>query len=172
MAPMNAYYDIDPEQRRRARAPHELFLINLITNHVLIFVATLGMASHNLEPLLLVPIISVTILSYTLWRARRARRVDDWYVMCHWQVAARRSRLFIVMLTLLATISGLAYVAHAYGGMMREAAYALAGGLGMLPTLVTVLVLIVLESDALHQARTGRMPEWVQRRFPQLGVAC
>ena len=157
----------EPHEFKQARAPHELFLINLITNHVLIFVATLGMASHNLEPLLIVPIISVGILSYTLWRARRSRTTDSWLVMCHWQVAARRSRLFLLMLAILGSIMFSAYAAHHWGGLMREATYAIAGGLGILPTLVTVLVLILLESDALHQARHGQVPQWALRAFPR-----
>jgi len=34
-----------------------------------------------------------------------------------------------------------------------------------LPTLVTVLVLIVIESDSLHHARVGTLPKWAQRKF-------
>ena len=152
---------------KQARHPHELFLINLITNHILVFVALLGMASHNPEPLVLVPLISVSILSYTIWRARQSRRRDPWFVMCHWQLAARRSRLFIIMLGLLTMAMATAYSAYTWGGMMKELAWALVGGLGMLPTLVTVLVLILLESDALHQAACGRMPKWLSKRYPR-----
>jgi hypothetical protein len=42
------------------------------------------------------------------------------------------------------------------------------GGLGILPTLVSVLVLIVIESDSLHHARVGTLPKWALRRF--LGI--
>ena len=86
---------ISETEIKQARHPHELFLINLITNHILVFVALLGMASHNPEPLILVPIISVSILGYTIWRARKSVQRDSWFVMCHWQLAAKRSRLFI-----------------------------------------------------------------------------
>ena len=85
--------------------------------------------------------------------------------MCHWQLAARRSRIFILMLSLLGVIAGLAYIAHSQFGVMREAAYALVGGIGMLPMLGTVLVLILLESESLNQARQARLPDWVARRF-------
>ena len=157
---------IDLDTIKLARHPHELFLINLITNHILVFVATLGMASHNPLPVAVVPLISVIILGFTLWRARRARQTDSWFVMCHWQIAARRSWLFIAMLGLLGAVSGAAFLAHEYAGMMREAAYAFVGGVGMLPTLATVLILILLESESLHQARQGRLPPWVEQRFP------
>jgi hypothetical protein len=164
-------YDVSADEIKQARAPHELFLINLITNHILIFVATLGFASHNVEPLMAVPVISFCILSYTLWRARRSRRIDPWYVMCHWQVAARRSRFFIGIMLLLCIAATLAWVSYTHWGVMREAAWALVGGFGLLPTLVSVLVLILLESDALHQARQGKIPQWVSAKYPQVSAA-
>ncbi len=158
-------YDVTAEEIQQARQPHELFLINLITNHILIFVATLGFASHNVEPVMIVPVISLGILSYTLWRAKRSLMSDTWYVMAHWQVAARRSRFFIGVLLALGGAIGLAWLSHTHLGMMKEAAWALVGGLGMLPTLVSVLALILLESDALHQARHGNLPGWAAARF-------
>jgi hypothetical protein len=49
--------------------------------------------------------------------------------------------------------------------MMKELVYAFVGGLGILPTLVSVLILIVIESDSLHHARMGTLPKWAQRRY-------
>jgi len=162
-------YPVDDSMRKRAKIPHELFLTNLIGNHILLFVSTLGMASHNIVPVMSVPVISVAILGFTLWRAqraRRARRRDDWYVMAHWQVAARFSRLFIGMLALLALSAAFAWFGYDAFGMRKETALALVGGVGMLPTMITMLVMIVIESDVLHQAAHGRLPPWIVRRFP------
>lgn len=159
-------YPVDEHERKRAKIPHELFLGNLIGNHILLFVATLGMASHNPVPVMAVPLVSVACLGYTLWRARRARRGDAWYVMAHWQTAARLSRIFIAMLAVLATSAALAWFGYESLGLRKEAALALVGGLGLLPTMVTMLVLIIIESDLLHQAAHGRLPGWVVRRFP------
>lgn len=159
-------YPIDDRDRRRAKIPHELFLTNLIGNHILVFVATLGMASHNLLPLLSVPLISLTILAFTLGWARRSRHHDGWYVMAHWQVAARFSRIFIGMLVLLGLAAATAWFGYETLGLRKETALALAGGLGMLPTMVTMLVLIIIESDVLHQAAHGRLPRWIVRRYP------
>jgi hypothetical protein len=65
-------------------------------------------------------------------------------------------------------ISALGWMAHTQLGMMKEAMFAIIGGLGLLPTLVTVLILIVIESDSLHHARVGTLPNWAKRRF--LGI--
>ncbi len=159
-------YPVDERERKRAKIPHELFLSNLVGNHILLFVTTLGMASHTVWPVMSVPVISFACLGYTLWRARRARRHEGWYVMCHWLVAARFSRIFIGMLALLAISGAVAWFGYGTLGVRKETALAFVGGVGLLPTMVTMLVLIIIESDALHQAAHGRLPGWVTRRFP------
>jgi hypothetical protein len=114
----------------------------------------------------IVPIISFSLLGYTLWRARKSLTRDPWYVMCHWQVCARRSRIFIGMLVLLLLAMLLGWAGIAYGGMMKEAVYALIVGIGILPVMATVLVLVIVESDALYHANQAKLPNWVVERFP------
>ena len=159
-------FDIPPAEVARAKIPHEIFLTNLIGNHILMFVAALGTYSVMPLVILFVPTVSVGSLVYTLWRARRSLRRDPWFVACHWQIAARRSRIFIVMLGLLGMVSLLGWLGHTYLGMMREAIFALIGGLGILPVMVTMLVLIIMESETLHRASQSRLPPWVVNRFP------
>jgi len=159
-------FDIGADELRRAKIPHELFLTNLIGNHILTFVVTIGMFSYIPWPIIAVPVVSVAILTYTLWRARRSLKVDPWYVKCHWQMAARRSKLFIFMLGLFVAISGVVWSFHLLFGMRDIAAFALIGGAGLLPVMVTILLLIVLESDGLNQADKGILPKWVVERFP------
>ncbi|MDH5301727.1 MAG: hypothetical protein OEW58_10230 [Gammaproteobacteria bacterium] len=159
-------YDVDDEQKKRAKQPHELFLINLIFNHVLVFVAALGLARSMPWLLLVVPLISIGILSYTLWRAKRSLAVDSWFVMCHWQLCAVRSRRFLLVVFLLLLAFALGWVGYHYWGLEKIPTLAMISGLGILPTMVTVLVLVILESDALHQASNGRLPAWVTEKFP------
>jgi hypothetical protein len=103
---------------------------------------------------------------YTLWRARRSFGRDPWYVMCHWQVCARRSRIFIVLLLAAIGVALAGWAAHVYGGAMKEAVIAMVVGGGVLPIMVTVLVLIIVESDALYHANQAKLPDWVVARFP------
>jgi hypothetical protein len=60
----------------------------------------------------------------------------------------------------------LGWAGHVYGGVMKEAAIALVAGIGILPVMVTVLVLIIVESDALYNANQAKLPAWVVERFP------
>nr|VFJ62477.1 MAG: hypothetical protein BECKFW1821C_GA0114237_100265 [Candidatus Kentron sp. FW] len=152
---------------KKAEVPHEIFLFNLVGNHILVFIVSLGIFRSFPYPLYFVPIVSVVCLSYTLWRAKRSSVIDPWFAFCHWQVAARRAKVFIVMLFLLGTVSFLGWLGYSYLGMMKEAVYAIIGGFGILPTMVTMLVLIMMESDGLYQARQHRLPEWVLEKFPE-----
>ncbi|MCK9529184.1 MAG: hypothetical protein M0R77_01255 [Gammaproteobacteria bacterium] len=157
-------HEISEQDKKRARQPHELFLINLITNHILLFAAALGVATSY--PLLLLPIFiaSASVLSYTLVRARRSLYADPWFVAGHWQVAARRSRMFLIMLAAVSVL--VAVILLLAGGDPKPQHWAILGAT-ILPVMVTVLVLIILETDAMQQATHGHMPQWVHERLPQ-----
>ena len=159
-------FEITEEEAKKAKVPHEIFLTNMVGNHILMFIAALGMVGSYWQPLALVPLISISLILYTLWRAKKSKAEDPWYVMCHWQIAAKRSRMFINMLLLMVLGSVFGWIGHTYLGMMEVAVYALVGGVAILPTMVTVLVLIVMESDAMHQATQHKLPDSVVELYP------
>lgn len=156
-------YQVSEEDIKGAKWPHDLFLINLIFNHILMFAAFLS-ASSLWQWVILVPAASLLILLYTLWRAKRALKVDSWYVKCHWQVCHKRSMMFIGMIVLM--LLAMVAVVLVSGGNPRPQHIAL-GGAAVLPTMVMVLVLIVLETEALDDARKGRVPDSMVKRFPE-----
>lgn len=160
-------YEISEDDRRKAKVPHEIFLINLIGNHILWFIASLGLAGQYWQPLALVPVVSIVILSYILWRAKRAQDSAPWFVACHWQMTAKRSKVFLCVLGVLLTAALLGWVGYTYFGMMDIAVKALVGGIGVLPVVVVTLVLIVMESDALHQSSQGIVPDGVAKLIPK-----
>ena len=153
------------QEMKAAKVPHDIFLSNLIMNHILLFTGLATFGQSYMKFLVLVPIISISTISYTFYRAAKVKRDDNEFIYIHWQIARRWSKSFAIALTLLATVATLGWMANQYLGLMKEAVYALIGGLGILPTLVTVLVLIVIESDSLHHARMGTLPKWAQRKF-------
>ncbi len=155
-------FEVTAAERKGAKHPHEIFLINLITNHILLFVGLLGTLKSFPAVILVVPTISFVTLTYILLRAKRALVSQPWYISCHWQIAARRSRIFIIMLAIMAL--AMVTVVLVSGGNMRPHHFAL-GGAGVLPTMLTVLILIVMEQDAMHQANSGLLPDWVIKHF-------
>jgi len=156
-------FNVSEEDIHNAKWPHDLFLINLIFNHILMFAAFLS-ASSLWQWVILVPVASLLILSYTMWRARRSHTVDSWYVKCHWQVCDRRSKMFIGMILLMLLAMGTVLLVS--GGAPKPQHIAL-GGAAVLPTMVMVLVLIILETEALDDSKKGRVPDWVVKRYPE-----
>jgi hypothetical protein len=159
-------FEVSNAEIKKANVPHEVFLTNLIGNHILMTAGAGGMAGTFPWIMATIPITSFGLIGYTLWRARRSIGRDPWYVMCHWQVCARRSSLLLLMLILLLAIAGLGWIGYTYAGMMKEAVWALIGGVGILPVMVTVLILIIAESEALYHANQARLPKWVVERYP------
>lgn len=159
-------FDVSKDEIKKANVPHEIFLTNLIGNHILMTVAAGGVAGSFPWVMAVIPVISFSLLGYILWRARRSLTRDPWYVMCHWQVTARRARIFIVMLALLLIAFTLGWIGYTYGGMMKELVFALIAGTGILPVMVTVLVLVIVESDALYHANQAKLPKWVVELYP------
>lgn len=156
-------YHVSEEDIKAAKWPHDLFLINLIFNHILMFVAFLS-ASSLWQWVIIVPIASLLILVYSLWRAKKSLTADSWYVKCHWQICHKRSMMFIGMIVLM--LLAMTAILLVSDGNPRPQHIAL-GGAAILPTMVMVLVLIVFETEALDDARKGRVPDNVVKRFPE-----
>ena len=157
-------FEISDDLVHKAKIPHDIFLTNLIGNHILWFVGALGIVGSYWQPLAMVPILSFVALFYTLWRAKRSR--DPWYIWVHWQIAAERSRLFIYMLLAVLGVWFLGWLGFTYFDMKKVAVMAMIGGIGILPIMVTVLILILMESDALHQANSRRLSKNVVKKYP------
>lgn len=156
------------QEKVAAKVPHDIFLSNLIVNHILLFTAIAAFGASYIHLMVIVPILSFIALGYTFYRSSRIKRSDSDFVWAHWQLARRWSRFFFGILMLLTTVAIAGWLANMHLGLMKEAVYAFIGGLGLLPTLVSTLVLIVIESDSLHHARVGSLPNWALRRF--LGI--
>jgi hypothetical protein len=147
--------EITEQEIKKAKFPHDLFLINLIGNHILTFVATLGLATSWAWPMLIVPIVSFIILGIIIVRGKKTQQTETEFVKKHWQIAVKRSVFFIKMLIALLLIASFGFYAYTGLGWMKEAVYAMIGGACILPIMVTTLVLIIMESDALHRASKG-----------------
>lgn len=157
-------FEISDDLVHKAKIPHDIFLTNLIGNHILWFVAALGLVRSYWQPLALVPIVSFAALFYTLRRAKKSK--DPWYVWVHWQIAAERSRMFIYMLSAILVVWLLGWVGYTYFEMKKVAVMALIGGGGTIPIMVSVLILILIESDALHQANLRQLSKRVVEKYP------
>ena len=160
-------FEISDAEAKKAKFPHELFLINLITNHILLFVGLLGMMKTYPILTAVTPTISFIVIAYLVMRNNTIQRSDTaWFVRCHWQVCIKRSKFFIGILLFFAV--GIAALIISVGGDIKDLKpghYAIAG-VTILPTMFSVLALIIIESDAMHQAKNGILPKWVVEKNP------
>lgn len=146
-------------ERKRARHLHAVLLFNLVVNHIFLFLMALTLINQSRAPMILMIATSLSLLGYILIRAKKSLSNEiSWYVRCHWQFAAKRARLFFILFLALGSLTLILF----YGGqamhMHKVATWALTGGFGLLPFMVAVLGLIVIEFDAEHQSKIGRVP--------------
>jgi hypothetical protein len=155
---MHKQFDIAPEEAKRAKWPHEIFLINLVFNHILVFASTFAVFSTFPLVMLVVPITSFAITAYLIVKARQvAAGSETWFVKSHWAICATRNRHFLWLLTIACVILGGGYWLSRLMGWSKIATIALLGGAGLLPFMVSLLVLIVLGNESVHLARVGRL---------------
>lgn len=160
-------FKIDETTVKRAKFPHELFMVNLAGFHLLMapaaIVLNIGVWGF-LVPLLL----SLTVISFTWRRACRLVTTPDWFVAMHWRLAARRTRILLA--------------AYAIGGLILGAGFMVAAGIdkkttqdimltvfsriAVVPVLLSVMVCFVLESGSIYQASRGEVADQLVASYP------
>ena len=158
-------FRIDESERKASKSPHEIFLTNLIVNHILYFIAALGMAKSF--PLLVAatPVASLLTISYILIKGRKIEQSASWFERCHWQIAMRRSKLLLIVLSTLTILLGILYSIHIFMEVASAQIFPLAAIVTM-PVLITILALILMESEALHFAGSGQLSKRMVERNP------
>lgn len=155
---MSHQYAASPEEITRAKWPHEIFLINLVFNHILVFASTFGVFSTFPWMVLIVPITSFAITGYLLIKARKIAAGDETvFVKSHWAIADKRNKHFLWLLTATCVVVGGGLLLSKLMGWSKIATIALLGGVGLLPFMVSLLVLIVLGNDSMYQARHSKI---------------
>lgn len=143
----------------RAKSLHTILLFDFIVVHVFVFVLALSLLKASPIPLMLMPVLSIALLASVILRAKRAlTRETSQFVLCHNLLAAKRAKLFLTLFTVTGTLTAVLIFGGAQFGMSKITSYALAAGIGQLPFMVSLLVLVVLEFDAEHQCKTGKIP--------------
>lgn len=166
---MHQQFAIAHEETVRAKWPHEIFLINLVFNHILVFASTFGVYSTFPLMVLIVPITSFVITGYIIIRSRQiAAGNETWFVKSHWAIAAKRNNHFMKLLVIACTVIGGGLLISKALGWSKIATLALLGGGGLLPFMVALLVLIVLGNDSMYQARHGKLPKRFVEENPDL----
>jgi hypothetical protein len=99
------------------------------------------------------------LLGNVILKTSRAIKTEtSIFVLSHNLLAAQRAKLFLLLFIVTGTLTTLLVLGGAQFGMSKITSYALAAGIGQLPFMVILLVLVVLEFDAEHQCKDGKIP--------------
>ncbi|ADL54315.1 hypothetical protein [Gallionella capsiferriformans] len=143
----------------RAKSLHSMLLFDFIVVHVFVFVLALSLLKTSMLPITLMPLLSIALLTNVIFKAKRAiNKEESIFVLCHNLLAAKRAKLFLILFIVTGTLTTALVVGGAQFGMSKVTSYALAGGIGQLPFMVALLILVVLEFDAEHQCKDGKIP--------------
>lgn len=148
---------------KSGQQPHQMFLFNMVGNHILLTVIALSNSTLP-QLVLIIPAVSILIIAITLIKGRQLVNSDSLFVKCHWQLAVKRTKVFLYGYLALAIAGTLGAMMYFYAGVMKEMAMAIVGGLGIMPVMALVLVLTVMESETLHHALNGNIPEAIKKK--------
>ncbi|RDH90175.1 MAG: hypothetical protein DIZ77_14040 [endosymbiont of Seepiophila jonesi] len=156
-------FEIDESVRKRAKNPHDIFMLNLAGIHLLAAPASFVFMG---KPGLLIPLsVSLLIIVFFWIRASRVEKQDPWFVAAHWRLAASRTKILLVGYAITGAIIGLTTMAtsgDSKGAIMADAFFRVA----IVPALLTVMVCFVLESSGIFMAAKAELPNGLVKRFP------
>ncbi len=89
-------YKVTPEEQHRAKNPHHIFNINIILTHLVFSKLALGIGGGNPLHFLIVPFVSILVLSYVYFHGKELAKTGSWFIAAHWQLTWRRGRILII----------------------------------------------------------------------------
>jgi len=144
---------------KRAKHLHSVLLFDFIVIHIFVFLIAISVIKTTFVPLIVMPLLSIASLGYIQFKAQRARTQEpSWFVRSHSLLAAKRARLFLTLFIVTGAFTAVLFLGGAKMGLSPIATKALAFGLGQLPFMFSMLVLVVLEFDAEHQCSSSKVP--------------
>lgn len=163
--------DATEQNRKRAKAAHELFTINTILIHI---IGTLGLikllnTSMNVAIGLTI-VVSMGIIFYTYLRTKKAKKSDAYLVYLHWQMSLNRYKIliiayvFYILIISLGLIIGDNGVSSMDGNSITGSILTL---LGTVPLFFAVLVSAVLGSGSMFNAGRGEVEQKFTQKYPQ-----
>jgi hypothetical protein len=171
------YFSSPETERRRAKSAHELAMTSLLLFNLPALIALLGgsfiQPDSPLAPYkglgVAVPLgLSLAVIAYSFWRAARAAGGEHWLVAAHWRLATDRYKILLIAYVAGAGLIGLGWLLAQTQSKpaMQEMMFIALQRVAIAPMLITLMVLVMLESGALAQALRGEVPNSLVKRFP------
>ena len=157
-------FEIDEDTRKKAKSPHELFILNLLGFNLLAAPAAIAL-DVGMAGLLIPLVLSLSVVSFIWIRAAKPAPNAPWFVATHWKLAATRTKILLVGYAISAAIIAFALIVTS-GSDKAEILLVALTRVAIVPTLLTVMICFVLESSGIFMAGKAELPNGVVNQFP------
>ncbi len=97
-------YKITNKEAFAAKIPHHIFNLNVILTHLAMSKVALELGHGSPLNFIMIPIISIMVISYLYFKSQQKAQEDSWFVAAHWTLAWRRGRILIISYLVAITI--------------------------------------------------------------------
>ena len=155
---------ISDKTKKRARWPHDLFVLNILFFHLLLTPATifLGVGHKGL----LLPLALSGLVIATIYY--RGKTEEKWFAAAHWRLSFKRCKLLMAGYLGSGAIFLLGwFVAQgAQSDSMQDIMFTVFTRIAVMPTLIMVMITVVLEAAATGMVSRGEVPDSIAKTFP------
>jgi hypothetical protein len=158
--------DTGEDHRRRAKAPHNLFMLNLAVFHLLMTPAAIALDVGRLGLLLPLSLSLATMLFSYIYCHKLDQKLYLFEYL-HWRLALIRYKYLLIAYSITAAlllVGGLLALGTADVNM-REIMQTVFIRIAIMPVLLTVMVNFYLESNAISLASQGKIPDTLLQRY-------
>ncbi|VAW45230.1 hypothetical protein MNBD_GAMMA03-1492 [hydrothermal vent metagenome] len=115
-------YKITKKEASAAKIPHHIFNLNVILTHLAMSKVALEIGDGSPINFIMIPIISIMVISYLYFKSQQKAREDSWFVAAHWTLAWRRGRILIISYVVAITVFAVVTLIGSLlgGGMMMN----------------------------------------------------
>lgn len=149
---------ISDRDRKSARFPHNLFMLNLALVHLMMTPAVIAL-DIGLIGILIPLLISLCIMAYTYLGSKKPQLSQHPYVQSHWSLALKHYLLLLISYAVTATLMaiGALLAITSKDPNMQDILQTIFIRISIMPVLLMVMVCFYLESSALGET-TQKLP--------------
>lgn len=151
-------------EKKKARIPHNIFMLNLALIHLLMTPATIALEIGTLG--MVVPLVlSLGIIIYTYVHAKNIHGTEHWFVVTHWELANKRYRLLLISYAITAALilTGWLLAMTSPDPNMQDILKTVFIRIAIMPVLLMVMINFYLESSAINLASKGELPDSMKK---------
>ena len=152
--------EVDQICRKRARVPHNIFMLNLALIHLLMTPAAIALEIGILG--MLIPLaFSLGIILYTYIKSKNLQNTEHWFVTEHWKLSLKRYRMLIISYAITAGLMliGGFLAMSSTDPNMQDILKTVFIRIAIMPVLLMVMINFYLESSAINMASRGEIPD-------------